>query len=918
MKFDELVEDKPTEVPQGASQSFDDLVDDEEKYGGLTGELKAAAAGAARGLTFGLSDQALTKSGLVEPETLKGLEETNPVASIGGEIAGAVAPMFAGNIGGIANLPATVAKLGTGTAAAVTKVLPAAESLAGRIAAKSAASAAGFAAEGAVYGLGQSISEDALGDSNLASEKTLANIGFSAALMGGLGGVGGALVKAADEVKGLIKFDKAPAMLKLEAERIVNETSDDAAEAGLMALDMPAEKRLSFVDALAKKKDNASEIVKAGELIGAPVLPGQTSASKFIQNLESSLSKQPTIPGVYTQQQIQKGFDAVENVTREALEGGQGLTAFDAGELIKSQIKKTVDDIYAPIKAGYAEREALGEAINLPDKARLKLHDKLVELSQKIGSRGGKPEQIVREVSEGALRQNTVRELDLYIGELKAAQRSARISGDFPASQAYGRSVEMVEEFQIREMAKQGKGLATGKIPDFGEGPWNFKNAEAMADKAIADKKILDKKYAKLKETLSDLLSEQRLGRKSKNTVGGVEEVLEGVPSEKVIDKMFDPKNGKGLLKLKKNFPEVFDTLIKQKKAQILERATKDGRVNVNQVMREVMDEKKISSKVRELMFDKPTMQKMEAAKTWVEALPKDINPSGTSQGEAFREFLGSPVSSMINNFMSFGSKKLIESLASPGEAPKLLMLMKAEQAIQKTSKQIKKGVTVIINNSKEPVTGRLIPKIETTEDYKEKTEKIAEVANNMDALQERLDGATGSMYEYAPNLASASQMTMIRGVQFLASKIPPRPNIGLFQKELEPSKTEIATFNRYYQIVENPMLALEQVKNRTVNPETVETLMSVYPSLYEEMKNQLVEQSMEFKGEIPYQTKLAMSRFMNAPIDVSQLPKWVASNQAAYLPVAQPAQMQAKPSKSGMAKLDMGDRYELNQPKEG
>src|SRR5574340_1121147 len=51
------------------------------QYGDLPGQLTAGLAAGARAATLGLSDQALTKTGLVAPETLKGLEEANPVAS---------------------------------------------------------------------------------------------------------------------------------------------------------------------------------------------------------------------------------------------------------------------------------------------------------------------------------------------------------------------------------------------------------------------------------------------------------------------------------------------------------------------------------------------------------------------------------------------------------------------------------------------------------------------------------------------------------------------------------------------------------------------------------------------------------------------------------------------------------------------
>ena len=51
---------------------------------------RAAFLGAARGLTFGLSDLAFTKLGTASPEEIRKIEEYNPVASLGGDIAGTV------------------------------------------------------------------------------------------------------------------------------------------------------------------------------------------------------------------------------------------------------------------------------------------------------------------------------------------------------------------------------------------------------------------------------------------------------------------------------------------------------------------------------------------------------------------------------------------------------------------------------------------------------------------------------------------------------------------------------------------------------------------------------------------------------------------------------------------------------------
>src|SRR3990167_1022008 len=58
----------------------------ERVYGGQP--ISAGLAGVARGATLGLSDVVLTKSGLVDPEVLRGIQDANEAASLIGEVTG--------------------------------------------------------------------------------------------------------------------------------------------------------------------------------------------------------------------------------------------------------------------------------------------------------------------------------------------------------------------------------------------------------------------------------------------------------------------------------------------------------------------------------------------------------------------------------------------------------------------------------------------------------------------------------------------------------------------------------------------------------------------------------------------------------------------------------------------------------------
>lgn len=191
----------------------------EAKYGGAGGALGAALAGAARGLTIGLSDPILTGfGGEGMRERLSAYEDIHPYASTGGELAGIAASMALPGVGEAAAArglvgTARVAKGLGGLAKGVTAAGNLAErgalsllgeggGLAARIARAGATTAARGAAEGALFGAGQAVSEASLGDHELTAEKLFAGMGQGAlfgGLTGGVIGGGGEALKATGE-----------------------------------------------------------------------------------------------------------------------------------------------------------------------------------------------------------------------------------------------------------------------------------------------------------------------------------------------------------------------------------------------------------------------------------------------------------------------------------------------------------------------------------------------------------------------------------------------------------------------------------------------------------------------------------------------------------------------------------------------
>lgn len=162
---------------------------DKIEYGsGVANPLKAFGEAAAGTATFGASRELENKLGITTPEAQAARAKYNPVARTLGDVAGVAAPLV-GEASGLVkagtmfNPVARVAELGTAAGETAAKLVPEAG-----LAQSVLRQGAQGAAEGAIYGAGQTVSEHALGDPDVNGEKLLSNVGFGSLLGGAIGG----------------------------------------------------------------------------------------------------------------------------------------------------------------------------------------------------------------------------------------------------------------------------------------------------------------------------------------------------------------------------------------------------------------------------------------------------------------------------------------------------------------------------------------------------------------------------------------------------------------------------------------------------------------------------------------------------------------------------------------------------------
>lgn len=343
--------------------------------------LEAAGLGAARGLTLGLSDVIGNRIAEKIPfhsgaysEYASDVKEANPGASLAGEIGGNILGLAAGPV-------SAVTKAGTAVRAG----------LAARGVAPVLATAGAGAVEGGLYGLGQVISEDALGDSQTTAQKIGSITGaglFGAGLNAFTHGLGVAGTKLVEKYggsslkEGLEKLSDDALMTQIGSRRVMSkrdlfgqrgdEVMKYARDNGLVTLGDTAE---SFAD---KASDQVRKVgAEMGDLLtdASEVLPtfdGKAFAAKVRSGALEQLDKLPGTEGVVNRinndlaklekgQTLQEAWDFQSKLHRslgfgEAPEAKKAIADFQ-----KSLVNEIKDQVSA-VQPGF--KDAMNEVAN--------------------------------------------------------------------------------------------------------------------------------------------------------------------------------------------------------------------------------------------------------------------------------------------------------------------------------------------------------------------------------------------------------------------------------------------------------------------------------------------------------------------------------------------------------------------------
>ncbi len=139
---------------------------------------------------------------------------------------------------------------------------------------------------------------------------------------------------------------------------------------------------------------------------------------------------------------------------------------------------------------------------------------------------------------------------------------------------------------------------------------------------------------------------------------------------------------------------------------------------------------------------------------------------------------------------------------------------------------------------------------------------------------------------EASPMLADRIETAAARRVEFLAMKLPRRPNFAasvLGPDTWRPSEMEMRRFARYVAAAEDPGSVEERLAAGRISPEDAEAYQAVYPERLEALKMHLLQNMPTMRKQLSYDKRLALSMMTGVPLVPALQPEILRVLQSNY-----------------------------------
>jgi hypothetical protein len=871
----------------------------EYEYGGVKGAAIAGGTGLARGATLGLSDAALAGLGGKEvADAIAASRELHGGISMGSELAGALIPALASGGSSTAATGAELAATGAREASMLSRGLSAggrlltaparlqtglgsmAErgaagmfrseggGLLSRAAEKMVPDIARGIAEGGLQGVGNSITESALGDHKLTAEDVIANIGHGALLGGALGGGIGALRFGAGEAR------QGLGRLLAGRSSVVQEAAPE----------------------FAGTFRHADEMTATG---GGATLTGEFKLGD-VYNVAHDLDpeiraalKNPELRAIM-QRDTAKEADRLSMIAKDAYNEGQRATremeqGVFYGAAKDAQMRKLVNEANAPAAVQRAQ-DLVDAAKSLRDVAEADILKYPASYTKRLSNL-----------------------IDGYEVKLRA--------GVMPEQEGHvaGNMFTLLDDFK-HDLGKLAKG-APGQAGQSARQLYKETFMEGLQDEAVWGKAALSQKT--INPAIHTNIGHGREASKLVEFTTGAEDYIDTF--EKLMEanpaKFKTAFQGIGTADSYATMKTL--TLAAQAQRELADAAVKSYTLTPHQqglVAKMRASAEKYEGLVKEAEKNMGLIRKAaESEATSVNPLAK-VAEGIPGVGPVLSFALATnPVTiarrtDAVLNFT--GRMKTLLGIKSAADATRKTI----SDAAAKIVRTVPDTETAISNVGNRFTATSAAVKLfgrdpaERRKSYGETRDRILEAATN----PARSRSAVASIAADAPGVASQMSSALQAQAKYLVGKLPVERPASLLQPNVRPvtaSDGQIDTFARHLAAVESPAETLAAIARGTATPEAVQAYRDSYPSQFAEVQRQVMAHiaEMDAKGEeLPYASRVKVSILLGVPADQSLRPEFIQTIQATYGVAKQQAAQQAAamtaPANSG-AKM-RADRF--------
>lgn len=868
-------------VPEGAIPIEQFEID--EKADSSIEQIKAGLEGAARGIAGPLATMTEKRFG-VKPEDIVRRQQDFPTTAMASEAAGLIGgALIPGPTQ--AKLMAQIGNKALAGAKAANIINVANEAKLGY---KLGSEAVKQAAEMAVLSSGNEAHKMLINDPESSAENAITNIGLSTVL-GGAGGV------AFGAINPLWKATAGP-----KVEQMLNYMSGKFKPVELPETIASAFKDLDIVPgpiATAAMSGDQKALSQVQDLVRAQHSKTLSELGTYPKQIRDNLSKHLGMP-----------LDDITNFSNK-----------ESGDAVKEQLAKSIEKKYGPINKEQQAKQANAESINMHDEDRLNFAGKIVEKGINAVETDSPYYKIYSDYAERVLAKNTVGQLDKLNTEILNRARTHVI--DINEKNALHDVSRMINDFTESQIEKQATKLGV----------------EGLSPLIQAERQAAKQNYKQYVNQLQELMDFMGVGN-WKGT-GSLINKLDDLTSEQIIKKFSTSGDTAGLKMLQKEFPEVAELVRQHETKQFL-----SGAVH-KELGETVLDSKKLISKMEKLassgqkeridyLLPNGAADKLRSADILHDAITNvtRMKDSGTPSGLAkvFRHLgassLGAigwmmgknPISAAIigeatqrlavdlPQEVKFAMLKFMASPQSVNAEGFHAMVQMANQ-VSKSVAKINKATANVIKPGSQVVAS--MPTQVDRDKLQKQIDKNMDNPDHMIAAQ-----AQSNLGHYMPEAQVSIAKASATAVQYLESIKPKPMKLGPMDREIPPSKQEMARYNRALDIAINPITVLQHVKDGTLQTSDIQDLNSMYPGLYKQFSDKLINDTVSAEATeqtVPYKTKVGISLFLGTELDSSMRPSSIQAAQPKPKAQPQPAPSGTNGPKSIKSLSKLPGQYE-------